>query len=79
MAWEASGALIEPSDCLSVVRGDLPMGVLSRRDVRLAMYRVAVSDWLSEHPDADQIEISGPQTVLELVSAAPTIRPGASL
>jgi CBS domain-containing protein len=76
---EASGALIEPSDCLSVVRGDLPIGVLSRRDVRMAMCRVAVSDWLSEQPDADDLEISGPRTVLELVSEAPTIRPGASL
>ncbi len=76
---EVSDALIEPSDCLSVVRGDFPMGVLSRRDVRLAMCRVAVSDFLAEQPRDYEFEISGPRTVLEMVSAAPTIRPGASL
>jgi CBS-domain-containing membrane protein len=76
---EASGGLREPSDCLSVVRGDFPLGVLSRRDVRLAICRVFVREWLSEQPEDYEFEVSGPRTVLELVSAAPTIRPGASL
>ncbi|HJN09577.1 MAG TPA: CBS domain-containing protein [Pirellulaceae bacterium] len=77
---EAWDALTEhQSDCVGVVRGDLPLGVLSQRDVRLAMCRVAVADWLGDQPNVYEFECSGPRTVLELVSSAPTIRPGARL
>ena len=77
VAWDT--LMEQASDCVGVVRGDLPLGVLSSRDLRLAMCRVAVADWLGEQPEDYEFECGGPRTVLELVSAAPTIRPGERL
>jgi len=69
----------QPSDCLGVVRGDFPLGVLSQRDLRLGKCRVAISQWLESQCVESEFECVGPRTVLEVVSAAPTIRPGERL
>jgi len=76
-AWDV--LMEQTSDCVGVVRGDFPLGVLSQRDLRLATCCVAVADWLGEHSDDYGFEFGGPRTVLELVAAAPTIRPGVRL
>lgn len=76
-AWDA--LLEQPSGCLGVVRGDLPLGVLSQRDLRLAMCRVDVSRWLGDQPDFNEIACHGPRAVLELVAGTSTIRPGERL
>lgn len=61
-------------DFISVVRGDLPIGVVSRRDLLMAKLRETVALNLS---DTDIIE--GPRTILELAVSAPTVRPGERL
>lgn len=75
-AWTA--LLQQTSGCLGVVRGNFPLGVISERDVRLATCRIALSDWFDGQA-AGGVACCGPRTVLELVSAAPTIRPGERL
>ncbi|MBP86579.1 MAG: hypothetical protein CMJ64_07685 [Planctomycetaceae bacterium] len=54
-----------------VVRGDLPLGVVSRRDLLMAKLRDTVVQSFGE-----EVEMSGPRTLLELAGTAPTIRPG---
>jgi CBS domain-containing protein len=58
-------------DFLCVVRGDLPLGVVSLGDLLTAKLRETVTETFG-----NKYEIPGPRTVLELAAAAPTIRPG---
>ncbi len=72
---EADAALrAAEGDYVGVVRGDFPLGVISHRDVRSAQCRQAERQWSRREGP-----LEGPATVLELVAAAPTIRPGERL
>jgi CBS domain-containing protein len=59
---------------VGVVRGQLPLGVVTRRDVRLAKYRLDTRRVLS-----DEFTLPGPATIHELVAQSPVLSPGARL
>ncbi|MGE0756720.1 MAG: CBS domain-containing protein [Pirellulaceae bacterium] len=57
--------------CLAVLRGDLPLGVVTRRDIQLAKCRAELSPWLGE-----EFQLPGPVTLYQLAIEAPVLRPG---
>ena len=59
---------------IGVVNGDLPLGVITRLDVRLAKCRLEIRRFLS-----DEFVLNGPTTMRELATQSPTVRPGARL
>ncbi|HUG67762.1 MAG TPA: CBS domain-containing protein [Pirellulaceae bacterium] len=63
-----------PSDAIPVVRGDLPLGVISRRDLGRLKLRHTLRDVFGTEPQAD-----GGTSILALAASAPTIRPGERL
>lgn len=72
---EAAMAMrMDQKEFIGVVRGDLPLGVISHRDLLMAKLRETVSQAFE---DIEPLE--GPRTLLELAAAAPTIRPGERL
>lgn len=62
------------SDALPVVRGDFPLGVVSRRDLGILKLRQTLREVFGEDIPADT-----PTSILALVASAPTIRPGERL
>lgn len=65
---------LSQTNFVSVLRGDLPLGIVSRRDLRMAKLRQTIHDIFGE-----EFPIPGGRTILELVATAPTIRPGERL
>jgi CBS domain-containing protein len=59
---------------LGVVRGNLPLGVVTRRDIHLAQYRADARRLLH-----DVCDLPGPVTIQELAAQLPLFRPGGRL
>jgi CBS domain-containing protein len=62
------------SDAVPVVRGDLPLGVVSRRDLGRLKLRQTLREVFGSDMQADRAT-----TILALAASAPTIRPGERL
>ena len=62
------------SELISIANGALTLGVVTRRDIRLAKCRLAARRILS-----DEISVTGPVTLRELAAQSPLVRPGARL
>lgn len=70
----ATAMHLAQSDAIPVVRGDLPLGVVSRRDLRRLKLRQTLRDVF------DEVILEGDaSTILALAASAPTIRPGERL
>ena len=59
---------------VGVLRGDLPLGIASLRDLRMAKLRQTIEDVFG-----GEFPLAGGRTLLELAATAPTIRPGERL
>ena len=64
------------SESIGVVNGNLTLGVVTRRDLRLAKCRLDTRRILSEE---FSISVSGPVTLREIAARSPIVRPGARL
>lgn len=62
------------SDIISVAHGTLTLGVVTRRDIRLAQCRLDARRVLS-----NEISVTGPVTLRELATQSPLVRPTARL
>ena len=62
------------SDAIPVVRGDLPLGVVSRRDIGTMKLQKTLREVFGEEIQADHAT-----SILALAASAPTIRPGERL
>jgi CBS-domain-containing membrane protein len=72
---EAATAMAQAGvDFIGVVNGNLPLGVISARDVQLAQCRLDSRRLLRE-----ELAFSGPTSIRELAAKSPVVRPGARL
>lgn len=62
------------ADAIPVVRGDLPLGVVSRRDLGVLKLQQTLHDLFGEQLPAERAA-----SILALAASAPTIRPGERL
>lgn len=70
----AMAMYLAQSDAVPVVRGDLPLGVVSRRDLGMLKLRFTLRDLFGEG-----VQSAHPTSILALAATAPTIRPGERL
>jgi CBS-domain-containing membrane protein len=75
-SWEAveQTMFFGISELIAVTTGALTLGVVTRRDLRLAKCRLDARRILS-----DEISVTGPVTLRELAAQSPLVRPGARL
>ncbi len=67
------------ADAIPVVRGDLPLGVVSKRDLGMLKLRGTLRDIFGDDIFGDDPQTGEVSSVLALAASAPTIRPGERL
>lgn len=70
----AAAMHLAQATALAVVRGALPLGVVSRRDLRMAKLRQVLGELFEA-----ELSLPGARTIAELAASGPTVRPGERL